>query len=177
MVVGEVMDTSHIVIALLKVEFADGTVHFFSTGDTGWLSSKSYVTAGTAWATTIDWTKHEPGWSTIGFQPGADWSAAVPDHSGGTKNGEMPARALQMPLSAVLDEVKPVMVEPVGTTAWSVCTTPCHTGVTVTLVDPTPAPLAGDLSRPLEPIASSSNLVMLTAAIHDVMRWQALHVP
>ena len=52
-------------------------VHYFTTGDAGWMQGPSYFTEATAWSTAIDWTLEEPGWATPGFTPGSGWSAAV----------------------------------------------------------------------------------------------------
>jgi hypothetical protein len=68
----------------------------------------SYVTAGTAWHTTIDWSMQEAGWSSPGFTPGTAWSAST------SMAATVAPRALSMPLSVVLDEVQPTEVVKVG---------------------------------------------------------------
>ena len=60
---------------------------------------------GEAWRVDIDWTQEEAGWSSHSFAA-AGWTPAVQ-----TASLPTPLRALLSPLSAVLDEVRPVRVE------------------------------------------------------------------
>ena len=57
---GHVMDASPSVVALLAVR-VHGEVYprFWSTASDGWLGRDSYVTADSAWATTVDWSRVE----------------------------------------------------------------------------------------------------------------------
>ena len=109
MVAGSVMKAPQAVL-LVAIVFEDSPSPTFtlSSSTTGWMATASYVTTATAWASTIDWTKQEKGWSTTAFTPSPSWSvvkATVP----GEKDG-VSARALAMPLSTVLEEVKPISV-------------------------------------------------------------------
>lgn len=107
MIAGQVMDSSQSIIGLVMVQLSDGSKPYFvSTGEQGWKVGPSYYTVATAWKSMIDWTKEEAGWSTPGFTPSSDWMAVAP-----TKTQTMPARALMMPFTTVLNEVKPVVVE------------------------------------------------------------------
>ena len=108
---GHVMTSDSRAMALLHVCLSDGSHVTATTGDPGWIERPSYVVDNSAWATTIDWTQREPGWSSANFTAGPEWKDA-------TVSAEPvnPAIALQMPLSTVLGEVKPISVtsEPDG---------------------------------------------------------------
>ena len=87
----------------------------WTSGSPGWQArGSSYYVVANAWQTEIDWTREEAGWSSPGFVPAADsgWGPAT-----ATAQSALPKRALQMPLSAVLSEVRPVRVERVAGTA------------------------------------------------------------
>jgi hypothetical protein len=114
-IAGEVMDSSRSIIAVVMVQLnppagapaeAVGTTHYYTTSDDGWMQADSYITA-TAWSSAIDWTLEEEGWSAPSFVPGPNWTkvATIPTPQA------VPKRALQMPLSTVLNQVQPVMVE------------------------------------------------------------------
>ena len=92
--------------ALFVVKY-EGTAApmLFSSADVGWQSGDSYIVADSAWQTVIDWTKQPKGWSTTSFQPGGGWVNPVTSAS-----PVLIARALAMPLSTVLGEIKPVSV-------------------------------------------------------------------
>ena len=107
LIAGKVMDSSQSIVALIMVQLADGSKPFFvSTGDAGWMRGPSYYNQADAWNTNIDWNKEEAGWSTTSFAPSSAWTAVGPATS-----SVMPARALMMPFTTVLNEVKPVLVE------------------------------------------------------------------
>jgi hypothetical protein len=101
---GHVMARSATVLVLLMVDFGTKQPMFITAAD-GWLATQSYVTSSSAWATTVDWQQQQVGWSTNEFVPGEDWALAA------TQNVSIPPRALAMPLSTVLGEVKPSSVE------------------------------------------------------------------
>ena len=82
-----------------------------SSSDKGWMQGPSHVVSDSAWATTIDWTKEQQGWSTGAFVPDASWTAIAATPATGTGDA-VSARALAMPLSTVLDLVKPSSVTP-----------------------------------------------------------------
>jgi hypothetical protein len=108
---GNVMDSPQLLM-LLMIKFVGETQPFFlSSSSGGWLSTNSYVVSNSAWDTTIDWTLHEPGWSTAQFKPDPErWlPAALPVPANGTRAAS--ARALAMPLSTVLEEVVPDSVQ------------------------------------------------------------------
>ena len=113
MVAGNVMKAPQAVL-LVVIQFQGESTPTFtlSSSTAGWLATDSYVTTATAWDSAIDWTKQEKGWSTTGFSPSASWSAAkaIPANSDGGKRNELSASALAMPLSTVLEEVKPISV-------------------------------------------------------------------
>jgi hypothetical protein len=67
-----------------------------------------YVVEDSAWATTIDWTKVQQSWSKPSFTPGVQW---VPVVQPAPVPSDLPTRALQMPLSTVLNELRPVDVQ------------------------------------------------------------------
>jgi hypothetical protein len=82
---------------------------FFTSSATGWLASPSYYTEANAWAAAIDWNTVPSGWSTPAFTPGQSWTPVQ-----ALEGRLLPARALQMPLSTVLREVKPISVTTEG---------------------------------------------------------------
>jgi hypothetical protein len=110
MVAGNVMKAPQAAL-LVVIRFAGEPAPTFalSSSSAGWMATAAYVTTATAWDSAIDWTKHEKGWSTAAFAPGAGWSAAKPASPAGGTN-PLSARALAMPLSTVLEEVKPTSV-------------------------------------------------------------------
>lgn len=90
---------------LLVIKYEGGAAPtLIMSGEKDWLSGESYVISDSAWETVIDWTKQPEGWSTAAFRPSAGWASPV------TSTSPVPARALAMPLSTVLGEVKPVSV-------------------------------------------------------------------
>jgi hypothetical protein len=96
------------ILGLVMVQLeGDDKPLFFSTASAGWLQTTSYVVDDSAWATTINWTKVEAGWSMPTFLPGSHW---VPTKPALANTTVLPARALQMPLSTVIKEVKPSAV-------------------------------------------------------------------
>ena len=95
-----------VALVMIQLEGEDAPV-FYSTASAGWLQTNSYVVDDSAWATTIDWTKVDAGWSTPLFVPGAQWTPATPLNYNETM---LPARALQMPHTTVIKEVKPIAV-------------------------------------------------------------------
>jgi hypothetical protein len=104
---GNVMSPSSSVLAMVMVQPASAGVKpiFFTSASAGWQErGGSYFPTANAFQTFIDWTAEEQGWSAPGFDSAA-WSAAA------SKPGQFPLRALQMPLSTVVEEVKPVRVE------------------------------------------------------------------
>lgn len=106
---GQVMspDVGFIAVVMVALEGVQPPL-FFTTSDTGWRATASYYTDATAWSSQVDWTRLQPGWSSPGFSPSAEWKAVVSSGTG------FPTRALQMPISTVLDEVRPVAVAEVG---------------------------------------------------------------
>jgi hypothetical protein len=94
-----------VALMMVRLEGEDKPL-FFNSASEGWLQTTSYVVDDSAWATTIDWTKTEAGWSTPSFEPGPHW---VPAHAAANVTA-FPTRALQMPISTVLNEVKPTAV-------------------------------------------------------------------
>jgi alpha-L-rhamnosidase len=93
--------------ALFVVKYPGNSEPVFyssSPAEKGWLVGDSYVTADSAWATAIDWTKQHKGWSTVGFHPDASWVTPT------ALTTAVPARALAMPLSTILGEIKPTAV-------------------------------------------------------------------
>ena len=109
-IAGNVMETTAQFIAVLAVmRYGSDEPLLFSTSSPGWEARGSaFYTTATAWNTLIDWRLEEPGWASPGFTPaaGSDWKPTT-----ATLSNALPKRALQMPLSAVLGEVKPVKVE------------------------------------------------------------------
>ena len=108
------------ILAVLVFRYASGAAPtIITSGTSGWSSKKQrgssksvYVTAATAWATTIDWTQHDPAWSTPAYNaPGTEWA---PVNASALAAATVAPRALGMPVSAVLGEVRPVKVEKVG---------------------------------------------------------------
>ena len=69
----------------------DATPTVFTTSSPGWLAAPSYYTVANAWASAIDWTAVQPGWSTPSFTPSASWRP-VQQMDGLL----LPARALQV---------------------------------------------------------------------------------
>lgn len=63
----------------------------FTTSSPGWLAAPSYYTVANAWASAIDWTAVQPGWSTPSFTPSVSWKP-VQQLDGLL----LPARALQV---------------------------------------------------------------------------------
>ena len=127
------------VVAVFALTMADGSRRFITTADKGWRKrTVSYVTQGTAYSTTIDWTKHDPAWSRPGAlpAPGA-WEPAS------TVPAALPPRALGMPLSVVLGQVTPIEVRKVRAAAW-LYTFPRNFVGTVKLA---PLPLAANGSQ------------------------------
>jgi hypothetical protein len=95
-------------LLLLMIKFVGEAQPFFlSSASRGWQSTSSYVVSNSAWDTTIDWRKHEHGWSTPEFKPDPErWlPAAAPIPANSTH--AVSARALAMPVSTVLEEVAP----------------------------------------------------------------------
>eukprot|EP00937_MAST-01D_sp_MAST-1D-sp2_P002408 g2408.t1 len=105
---GHVMTFTPQFVGLMMIQLeGEGTPLFFSTASAGWLQTTSYVVNDSAWATTINWTKVEAGWSAPSFVPGPQWVPTKPTRYSAKV---LPARALQMPLSTVVKEVKPISV-------------------------------------------------------------------
>jgi hypothetical protein len=102
---GQVMTSSPRVMALFMAYMSDGSKVVAKTGETGWMERPSYVIRGEAWQTDINWTQQEAGWSLPSFKPGSEWKPASV-----TATPVNPAIALAMPLSIVLNEVKPISV-------------------------------------------------------------------
>ena len=108
MVAGSAMKAPQAVLLVAIVYEGESSPAFaLSSSTAGWMATKAYVTA-TAWDSTVDWTKQEAGWSTTAFTPGASWSATNASVPG--EKDAVSARALAMPLSTVLGEVKPSSV-------------------------------------------------------------------
>jgi alpha-L-rhamnosidase len=110
-VLGNVMDGPRaVILVIIKHEGDPNPTFALSSSSSGWMATAPYVTTSTAWDASIDWTKQEPGWSAVGFTLGPRWNATkvVPARR------DVPARALAMPLSTVLGEVKPVSVDKVS---------------------------------------------------------------
>ena len=85
------------ILGLVMVQLeGDDKPLFFSTASAGWLQTTSYVVDDSAWATTINWTKREAGWSMPSFMPGPHWVPAKP--AAPANATVLPARALQMPV-------------------------------------------------------------------------------
>ena len=105
------------VLAVFIFRYASGTAPTVVTsGADGWQGRSAYVTKANAWATTIDWSQHDPRWSTPGFVPAEP--AWAPVNTSALKPANVPPRALAMPLSAVLGEVRPLKVQKVGPADW-----------------------------------------------------------
>lgn len=96
-------------IAQANVETAAAPL-LWTTGSPGWqMRGASFYATATAWNSALDLRLEESGWASPGFVPkaGSTWGPATyPDPT-----YPRPLRALQMPLSAVLEEVQPVQVE------------------------------------------------------------------
>lgn len=110
MVAGNVMKAPQAVI-LVAIRFQGELAPTFalSSSTAGWLARQSYFTTATAWDSSIDWTQQETGWSTTAFTPQEGiWGPAKASQPG--RNDPLSARALSMPLSTVLEEVKPSSV-------------------------------------------------------------------
>lgn len=107
--VGNVMSTENTFIAVLTVWPAAALepLFFVSGPDRGWqVRDESFVRTGNAWIAEIDWRDEEPGWDEAHFAAGPHWTPAER-----TADLKYPARALQMPPSRVLNEVRPVAME------------------------------------------------------------------
>jgi hypothetical protein len=108
---GHVMVGNPNVMLLLVVQpKGSGSPLTFSTGGTaGWLERESFVVADSAWATTIDWSMFEAGWSTPGFKASlTEWQLA---NATAIKPGQLHRPlALAMPLTTVVEEVEPESV-------------------------------------------------------------------
>ena len=95
------------VLALLMVQMADGSAPLFlSSAHAGWQERQSYVVDDSAWATTIDWTRHRDDWASPGGD-GSGWRPAVSE----IRLLEEPPMALGMPRSLVLQELAPESVQ------------------------------------------------------------------
>lgn len=101
-------------LVLLVVKWADegSEPFFFSSGADGWQAAESYVDGG-AWTSTVDWTKRETGWSTAAFTP--DPTRWQPVNATPTT---VATRALSMPVSAALSEVRPSAVQRLSDSAF-----------------------------------------------------------
>ncbi len=106
----------------------DTTPMIVTSGHDGWMESGSYISGcmeshglnhcdmhhdrvQQAWATTVDWTRHDPLWSLPKYNT-SGWAKA------GTRKSSNPALALAMPLSTVLGEIKPIEVTTTPDGAW-----------------------------------------------------------
>jgi len=96
------------VMVLIRVQQVTGPPLFFHSGEDGWLEASSYVVSNSAWGTTIDWTRRETGWSTAHFKPEPSRWTNITDRVVAPSNV---ARALAMPVSTIIEEVKPTSVQ------------------------------------------------------------------
>lgn len=98
----------------------------FTTGSHGWKQTGSYISGCNdalghcdmhhnrvmqAWATSVDWNRHDPAWSQPGYNA-TGWATAS------SQKSTNPALALAMPLSVVLGEVRPTEVSVTPDGAW-----------------------------------------------------------
>eukprot|EP01052_Picozoa_sp_SAG31_P006992 SAG31_NODE_328_length_17643_cov_46.707649_12_plen_582_part_00 len=107
LVAGSVMQSPHAMVLIL-VQQTSGEQLFFHSGEDGWFETSSYVVSNSAWSTNIDWTRRESGWSTVHFKPDPKrWTAT----NVGRPGPPNVARALGMPVSTVVEEVRPTSVQ------------------------------------------------------------------
>jgi alpha-L-rhamnosidase len=117
MVAGSVMHGPQVVLLLVvKLQGESAPTFALSSSSDGWMATESYFTTATAWDSAIDWTKQKQGWSTTAFTPGPGWTAV--GKVGPAAAGALSARALAMPLSTVLEKIKPISVLKTADGAW-----------------------------------------------------------
>ena len=106
-VAGSVMYSPQTMVLML-IQQATGPPMFLHSGEGDWFETASYVVSSSAWTTTIDWTKQQAGWSEAHFKADPKrWTATNVTRSGPSNV----ARALAMPVSTIIEEIKPISVK------------------------------------------------------------------
>lgn len=102
---------------VIDVYMSDGSrTRVSSDKESDWMSSPGFITSNDPWkGTTTDWTKVEAGWASPGFKPSSAWKPAVAPGGKGPFPSSSNMQSLAMPLSHVIEEIKPVKAVKLGT--------------------------------------------------------------